>query len=164
MPIGLGFSLANRDCAHQVYRCCIDTNTKWNARGGLSLGLFIFTPKDDVENAQPIRVHEYGHTIQPLVLGSLMLLVGIVCVVWGGNLPYFARLRREKGVPYTACFVEYRASKMGRAGYQRAGGVVIRRAEGWHPAWAAECGAEGRETLRAPALYPAQRKKTAWAN
>lgn len=42
--IGLGFSLANRDCAHQVYRCCIDTNTKWNARGGLSLGLFIFTP------------------------------------------------------------------------------------------------------------------------
>ena len=83
MPIGLGFSPANRNCAHQVYRCCIDTNTKWNARGGLSLGPFIFTPKDDVENAQPIRVHEYGHTIQSLVLGSLMLLVGIVCVVWG---------------------------------------------------------------------------------
>lgn len=108
--IGLGFFLANRGCEHQCYRCCIDT--KWNARGGLSLGLFIFTPKDGVENAQPIRVHEYGHTIQSLVLGPLMLFVGIISVVWG-NLPYFERLRREKGVPYTACFVERWASKWG---------------------------------------------------
>lgn len=105
-----GFFLANRDCAHQIYRCCIDT--RWNARGGLSLGLFIFTPKDGVENAQPIRVHEYGHTIQSLVLGPLMLFVGIVSVAWG-SLPCFVRLRREKGVPYTACFVEYWVSKWG---------------------------------------------------
>ena len=46
---------------------------------------YAFTPKDDVENAQPIRVHEYGHTIQSLVLGPLMLLVGIVSVVWGAS-------------------------------------------------------------------------------
>ena len=108
--IGLGFFLANRNCEHQFYRCCIDT--KWNARGGLSLGLFIFTPKDEVENAQLIRVHEYGHTIQSLVLGPLMLFVGIISVAWG-NLPYFHRLRTEKGVPYTACFVEYWASRWG---------------------------------------------------
>ena len=88
-----------------------------------------------------------------------MLLVGIVCVVWGGNLPYFARLRREKGVPYTACFVEYWVSKMGRAGYQRAGGVAIRRAEGWHPAWAAECGAEGRETPAPRRFIPHSERK-----
>lgn len=96
------------------------------------MGLFIFTPKDGVENAQPIRVHEYGHTIQSLVLGPLMLFVGIVSVAWG-SLPCFVRLRREKSVPYTACFVEYWASKMGRAGYQRAGGVAISCAERKRP-------------------------------
>ena len=41
--IGLGFFLAHRNCEHQWYRCCIDT--KWNGVGGLSLGLFTFTPQ-----------------------------------------------------------------------------------------------------------------------
>lgn len=108
--VGLGFFLANRTCEHRFYRCCIDT--RWNAAGGLSLGMFIFTPKDGVANAQLIRVHEYGHTIQSLVLGPLMVFVGVVSVAWG-SIPYFARLRREKGVPYTACFVEYWASRWG---------------------------------------------------
>lgn len=108
--IGLGFFLANRKCEHQLCRCCIDT--KWNARGRLSLGMFIFTPEDDVPNAQLIRVHEYGHTIQSLVLGPFMLFVGIISVTWG-NLPYFDRLRREQGVPYTACFAEAWASRWG---------------------------------------------------
>lgn len=108
--IGLVFFIKYRKCEHQVYRCCI--NTKWNLKGGLSLGLFIFTPKDDVENADLIRVHEYGHTIQSLVMGPLMLFVGIISVVWG-SLPYFQRMRWEKHVPYTACFVEYWASKWG---------------------------------------------------
>lgn len=108
--IGLGFFIANRKCGHRMYRGCIDT--QWNHTGGLSLGLFIFTPKDSQSNAQLIRVHEYGHCIQSLVLGPLMLFVGIISVVWG-DLPYFARLRREKGVPYTACFVEAWASRWG---------------------------------------------------
>lgn len=108
--IGLAFFIKYRKCEHKIYRCCIDT--KWNLKGGLSLGLFIFTPKDDVENADLIRVHEYGHTIQSLVMGPLMLFVGIISVVWG-SLPYFQRMRWEKKVPYTACFVEYWASKWG---------------------------------------------------
>lgn len=65
-----------------------------------------------MENAQLIRVHEYGHTIQSLVLGPFMLFVGIISVAWG-DLPYFRRMRWEKHVPYTACFVEYWASKWG---------------------------------------------------
>ena len=108
--IGLGFFLANRKRPHRTYRGCIDT--QWNHYGGLSLGLFIFTPQDRQENAQLIRVHEYGHCIQSLVLGPLMLFVGIVSVLWG-DLPYFAKLRKEKKLPYTACFVEAWASKWG---------------------------------------------------
>ena len=67
--IGLGFFIANRKCSHRMYRGCIDT--QWNHTGGLSLGLFIFTPKDSQNNAQLIRVHEYGHCIQSLLLGPL---------------------------------------------------------------------------------------------
>lgn len=110
--IGSCFFAALRDCEHQWYRGCIDT--KWRGVGGLSLGLFIFTPRDSVPNAQLIRVHEYGHSVQNLVLGPLMLFVGIISVIWG-NHPYFGRLRREAGVPYTACFVEAWASRWGEA-------------------------------------------------
>jgi len=108
--IGLGFYLKNRKCEHGFYRCSYDT--KWNYRGGISLGLFIFTPTDAFDNAQLIRVHEYGHTIQSLLLGPLMLFIGIISCTWG-NLPYFEKKRREEGVPYTACFVEAWASKWG---------------------------------------------------
>lgn len=108
--IGLGFYIANRKCSHRMYRGCIDT--QWNHHGGLSLGLFIFTPPDSQSNSSLIRVHEYGHAVQSLFLGPLMLFVGIISVAWG-NIPYFARLRKERKLPYTACFVEAWASRWG---------------------------------------------------
>ena len=57
-------------------------------------------------------MHEYGHCIQSLVLGPMMLLAGVVSVCWG-DLPYFARRRKEKRLLYTACFVEAWASRWG---------------------------------------------------
>ena len=108
--IGFFIFLKLRKCEHKSYRGAIDT--RWNGIGGLSMGLFIFTPKEDVYNSQPIRVHEYGHTIQSLVLGPFYIFVGIISVAWG-SLPYFAKLRQEKHLPYTACFVEAWASKWG---------------------------------------------------
>lgn len=97
-------------CPHKIYRGCIDT--RWNKRGGMSLGLFIFTPNEDTERAQLVRVHEYGHCIQSIVLGPLYLIVGLISVTWA-NLPYFRNLRKEKNIPYTSCFVESWASKWG---------------------------------------------------
>lgn len=108
--IGLGFFLAHLRCSHRMYRGCIDT--QWNRGGGLSLGLFIFTPPDARRNSEQVRVHEYGHAIQSLVLGPLMLFVGIISVAWA-NLPCFVKLRRTKKIPYTACFVEMWASRWG---------------------------------------------------
>lgn len=108
--MGLCAFIANRKYKHRMYRGCIET--QWNLPGGLSLGMFIFTPPETQENWKLIRVHEYGHTIQSMVLGPWMLLVGIISVVWGA-LPYFERMRREKKLPYTACFVEAWASKWG---------------------------------------------------
>lgn len=101
----------NRQCPHVVYRGCIDT--KWNSRGGMSLGLFIFTPQEEDDRTEQVRVHEYGHCIQSLLLGPLYLIVvGIVSYTWA-NLPYFRKMRREKKILYTSCFVESWASKWG---------------------------------------------------
>lgn len=95
---------------HRIYRGCIDT--MWDTCSGLSPGLFIFTPKMEFKESQEIRVHEYGHCIQSLFLGPLYLFVGIISVTWAG-LPYFVKMRREKHIPYTACFVEHWASSWG---------------------------------------------------
>ena len=97
-------------CPHRIYRGCIET--QWDSRGGMSLGLFIFTPNEETERAKKVRVHEYGHCIQSIVLGPLYLIVGLISVTWA-NLPYFRKLRREKKIPYTSCFVESWASRWG---------------------------------------------------
>ena len=94
----------------KTYRGCIDT--QWNTRSGLSLGLFIFSPREDLRDSEKIRVHEYGHCIQSLVLGPAYLLIGLISVVWA-RCPYFQKLRKEKKLRYTACFVESWASKWG---------------------------------------------------
>ena len=67
-------------CPHRIYRGCIDT--RWDKRGGMSLGLFIFTPNEETERAQLVRVHEYGHCIQSIVLGPLYLIPALISVIW----------------------------------------------------------------------------------
>lgn len=108
--IGAIFFWKLRKYPHRIYRGCIET--QWNTRSGLSLGLFIFTPNDGIPDAEKIRVHEYGHCIQSIVLGPLFLIVGIISLLWG-RLPYFEKHRKEKNLPYTSCFVEAWASKWG---------------------------------------------------
>ena len=109
--LGSALYLKNLDRPREKYLSCINTN--WKSRGGISLGLFIFTPDAKTPNYEKIRVHEYGHTIQSLILGPLYLpFIGIISYTWA-NLPYFKRLRKEKRIPYTACFVEAWASRLG---------------------------------------------------
>ena len=109
--LGLFLFCKNIRRPHERYLSCIETN--WKSMGGISLGLFIFTPDRSAANSGKIRVHEYGHTIQSLLLGPLYLpFIGIISYTWA-NLPYFKRLRKEKRIPYTACFVEAWASKLG---------------------------------------------------
>lgn len=83
--------------------------TVWEKNAGVSLGWFVFTA------AEPngLLVHEYGHTVQSLILGPLYLIVvGIPSAVWG-NLPYFRRKRKERNIPYTAFFTEEWADRLG---------------------------------------------------
>lgn len=109
--IGLLFFIRHINCPHKFYHGAIQTT--WKSRyAGLSLGLFIFTPDGEPDYSKKVRVHEYGHCIQSLVLGPLYALVGIISVNWGMN-PIFVKIREKKNIPYTSCFVEKWASKWG---------------------------------------------------
>lgn len=80
--VGLCFFIKLKNYPNKSYRGCVDT--QWNTRSGLSLGLFIFTPNDEIKDSDKIRVHEYGHSIQSIVLGPLFVIIGIISLVWGG--------------------------------------------------------------------------------
>ncbi len=109
--LGLMIFLINRGSPHSFFRGVVDT--RWNSRGGMSLGLFIFTPPEEYSRSQPVRIHEYGHTIQSLILGPLYLvIVGIPSYLWA-NLPVFRRMRKLRNIPYTSLFVESWASRLG---------------------------------------------------
>lgn len=108
--LGLVVFVMNRKNEHRFFGNCIDT--RWDSLSGLSLGLFIFTPEGDGDYAARVRVHEYGHTFQSLLLGPFYLFVGIISVLWG-ILPVFQKMRETKNVPYTSCFTEKWASSLG---------------------------------------------------
>ncbi len=89
--------------------------TRWRSAGSsVSLGLFVFVSDALGEReAGPVLVHEYGHTLQSLLLGPLYLpVIGLPSVAWGFH-PRFVRLRRERSLPYSAFFTERWASRWG---------------------------------------------------
>ncbi len=82
--------------------------THWNRGGGVSLGLFFFC-----EPGERLVCHEYGHTIQSLILGPLYLLVvGLPSSIWC-NLKYFREYRRRTGTPYSHLYCEKWADRLG---------------------------------------------------
>lgn len=91
-------------------RCRGAVVTCWDRPSGLSLGMFLFVP---VDHSRSFLSHEYGHTIQSLILGPLYLpLVGLPSVLWGFH-PYFIRKRREKHIPYYSVYPEKWATRLG---------------------------------------------------
>ena len=95
---------------HEEYKGSIVT--RWNQRGGVSLGMYIFIENNDARKEELIR-HEYGHTIQSLILGPLYLLViGIPSYIWC-NTSYFKNKRINKKIDYDSLFCEKWASHLG---------------------------------------------------
>ena len=85
--------------------------TEWKNGSGLSLGMFVFVPRD---TSSRLLRHEYGHTIQSLMLGPLYLLViGIPSFMWA-SLPVCKRRRREKKISYYSFYPERWADKLGK--------------------------------------------------
>lgn len=99
--------------------------TQWKIRSSVSLGLFVFVTAEpffaekfegrmtEAELSQRLLVHEYGHTIQSLILGPLYLLViGIPSTLWG-FLPSWNRKRKEQQLSYFSFFTEKWANTLG---------------------------------------------------
>ena len=114
--LGFVVFLANLARPHGFFHGCI--LTRWKKLSGLSLGLFIFVPEDGYQDADPITVHEYGHTLQNLITGPFYLILGFISLVWA-NVPKYVRMRREHDIPYSSCFTEEWANKLGEKALNR---------------------------------------------
>ena len=99
--------------------------TEWNSNSSVSLGMFVFITKEPYfyeklkdeysieELSQRLLVHEYGHTIQSLILGPLyLILMGIPSTLWG-FLPSLNRKRKNEGISYFSFFTEKWANHLG---------------------------------------------------
>jgi len=61
-----------------------------------------------------VKSHEYGHTIQSLILGPLyLLIIGIPSMIWCNN-PKYIKLREEKGISYYDFYPEKWANLFGK--------------------------------------------------
>lgn len=80
--------------------------------GGISLGLFIFISADKEAGwTSDTRIHEYGHTVQCLILGPLYLPVILLpSAVWYN---FFDGYRKRKHISYYRLFCESQADRLG---------------------------------------------------
>ena len=108
--IGAALYAAHRKDEHFDYHGA--KATAWDGDAGISLGKFIFVPRkktfhkafspDDPESMVDLFLldHEYGHTIQSIILGPFYLLaVGAPSMLWN-RLPYFKSKRKRSGKSY----------------------------------------------------------------
>ena len=133
----LGFLVFLGHCKnkHFLYHGAIVT--VWDSKTSVSLGLFLFVTAepffaqkyegqiDVAELSNRLLVHEYGHTIQSLILGPLYLLVmGIPSFLWGF---LGGRKRRDEQIPYGAFFTEKWANQLGEwvTGEKSIGNLVL---------------------------------------
>ncbi len=121
----LGFFVFLRHirCKHYVYHGAVVT--EWKMRSSVSLGMFVFVTENPffyeklkeqytlMELSERLLVHEYGHTVQSLLLGPLYLIaIGIPSTLWG-FLPSLNRKRRDEGLSYFSFFTESWANVLG---------------------------------------------------
>lgn len=121
--LGLCVLLINWNAKHYSYHGAIIT--QWDDKSSVSLGMFVFVTSEPYfyeklkaeyskeELSRRLLVHEYGHTIQSMILGPLYLIVmGIPSTLWG-FLPSLSRKRRDEQISYFSFFTEKWANTLG---------------------------------------------------
>ena len=99
----LGMILAFSKERSNDFRTAIVSKT--NYVSGLSLGLYIFLPEQDIENEFLLK-HEYGHTMQSFILGPLyLLIIGFPSLLWN-RVRFFRNIRAKFGKDYYSFFTE----------------------------------------------------------
>ncbi|MDD7457766.1 MAG: hypothetical protein PUK83_05000 [Clostridia bacterium] len=125
--MGFLYMLRYAKCRHEWYHGSYVTYfDAWG--GGISLGMFVFVAENnekireihrkkgnvfDEKRQKAILVHEYGHTIQSLILGPLYLfIIGIPSMTWASFKP-LVEYRKRTGVKYTSFYPERWANRLG---------------------------------------------------
>ena len=110
--MGLGmFIFLNRDYLTDNWSEKQSDHQKNQKNSGTFSGRGNQWPKGD--ELQRIKVHEYGHTIQSVLLGPLFLpVIGLPSLLWA-NLPACARYRRNRGISYYSFYTEAWANRLG---------------------------------------------------
>lgn len=88
---------------------------RWKKSASASLGLFLFLSDTIAEPAlfSAMRVHEYGHFIQSLMLGPLYLpLAALPSMLWC-CAPVFRSPRNSRGYSYYSFYTERWADRLG---------------------------------------------------
>ena len=100
-------------CPHSKFGFSNIVYLPWKS-GGLSMGLFIFVrdEKEKKEWLYNVRIHEYGHTWQCLLLGPLYyIVVAIPSAVWCN---FFEGYRKKNNVSYYKLYCEAWANYNGQ--------------------------------------------------
>ena len=118
----VNFMLHIRD-KHYFYHGAVIT--EWQDKSSVSVGMFVFVTSQPYfydklkseytmeELSQRLLVHEYGHTIQSLILGPLyLILIGIPSTLWG-FLPSLNKKRKTERLSYFSFFTEKWANNLG---------------------------------------------------
>lgn len=92
----------------------------------VTVGMFIFMSKNTIScgnvqevlknaHAKEILIHEYGHTIQSVILGPVFIFaIGIPSLVWAHH-PYYKNKRKKENISYLSAWQERWASSLGKA-------------------------------------------------
>lgn len=96
---------------HFIYRGAV--GTLWRRGESLSLGMFIFVSEQaSPDTRRELCAHEYGHTIQSIMLGAFYLpVIALPSAIWC-MLPYFGKRRLRKGTSYYSLYTERWANRI----------------------------------------------------
>ena len=101
-----------KGCPHFRYQGSLVTIWPIEA-GSMSMGRYLFMYPGWKPDDKDLLRHEYGHTVQSLMLGPLfLLLIGLPSILWAG-LPYYEKLRQKKNMDYDDAIQEHWANKLG---------------------------------------------------
>lgn len=84
--------------------------TQWRSSGSAGIGMFLFLQEDA---DRELLIHEYGHSLQSIILGPLFLpVVGLPSLLWA-ELPVARRFRQRHKKSYYWLYCESWANRLG---------------------------------------------------
>jgi hypothetical protein len=121
----LAFLVTYRGRRHEKFCNSVITYIPGNW-GGVSLGIFIFMCEGkDKAWEHDTKIHEYGHTIQCLLLGVFYwLVIGIPSSIWC-NFPPCVKYRKKNNVSYYSLYCEKWANSWGERWSRQKRGKLI---------------------------------------